>query len=1128
METSQQQRGPAVGQLAQALAQAKLTFDAIDLADMLWLAQFVEPGDGVRSDVAEAPPDQGSLEGDRKVPPETETVADEPAFNLYPEEPPPPPPAPSPEIDQVEPEVAKPQGLPFSVPAAPAIRTRMDLARSLRPLMRKVPSRTRFDLDEEATATQIAETEVWMPVVKPTVERWLELEFVVESSKTTAIWERAISELNHLVEYQGAFRTVRTWRLAAQGNRLQLFPRWRDGVTTATPAELANSARPHTPRELIDSTSRRLIWLVTDCISPLWRQGIIHPTLRQWAMAQPVAIVQMFPDSLWKRTALRDGHPVKLSALAPGLPSARLEVEGLPRRLERRGGADLATVPVVTLDAQALRHWARVIAGAGDSRTPGRVFDLVFIKRQAEVPKVPASPATAPTAQERVDLFRATTTSETVKHLANLIAATPVVSLPVIDLLRDAFRADFHEEVRQSHVAEVLLSGLLRRCDAETDDVCRYEFWGDDSTDPSERVRDLLLGDASVSKTLEVLNVLSASIELKITSPVKTFQALLAAIQESDDAQLLGNVLPFAQVGLNVLHRLGGEHAAFARQYEQVLQRKATNAEAYFNRFSFQDLEYEVAEFINFPTLVSFEFTEAQFEEDDDPPPFPPPLQTDKFTVITVDLQPSHNSEQISENTARRLLEQKTSEIKQLIIQNFEQQEIEFQLDMNPGDVLSENIDDSEISISSKQEIDVEFLETEFLGMEEMSTAFQITTEIRFAVDVGYFDFDGYISEIHESPPHTYVTWLDQSVHGKASVHLQGLEELTDTEVDSVDLELDVPILVRETTELVSSVAESSPALEPFDFIVATIQRGPSPQQERRSLFGGLFSNRSNSPTDWEVQQQQQQAYRFIERLPYDIPIEMVAIPGGTFLMGSPDDEPERADDEGPQHEVTVPPFLMGRYPVTQTQWRAVSILPQIEREIAPNPSHFEGNDRPVDRVTWYDAVEFCARLSIHTGRQYRLPTEAEWEYACRAGTTTPFHFGETIRSDLATYRGYIGYASGPAGDAAEGTNPVDHHGLANAFGLCDMHGNVWEWCQDSWHSSYKGAPTDSRAWIEGGNSNRRILRGGSWVSYPRLCRSASRNYYKPDYDDNMGFRVVCTASRRRATAPSALQRPTG
>jgi formylglycine-generating enzyme required for sulfatase activity len=175
-----------------------------------------------------------------------------------------------------------------------------------------------------------------------------------------------------------------------------------------------------------------------------------------------------------------------------------------------------------------------------------------------------------------------------------------------------------------------------------------------------------------------------------------------------------------------------------------------------------------------------------------------------------------------------------------------------------------------------------------------------------------------------------------------------------------------------------------------------------------------------------------------------------------------------------------------------------------------------------VEQVSWYNAMEFCARLSAHTERPYRLPSEAEWEYACRAGTTTPFYVGKTLTTDVANYNGDYTYADGPKGEYRAETTPVDHFGLANAFGLCDMHGNVWEWCQDYWHDSYEGAPTDGSAWIEGGDSERRILRGGSWYYFPWFCRSAYRSYFGPGFVvSSYGFRVVCSA-------PRALQRPTG
>lgn len=245
------------------------------------------------------------------------------------------------------------------------------------------------------------------------------------------------------------------------------------------------------------------------------------------------------------------------------------------------------------------------------------------------------------------------------------------------------------------------------------------------------------------------------------------------------------------------------------------------------------------------------------------------------------------------------------------------------------------------------------------------------------------------------------------------------------------------------------------------------------------------------------------------------LPLYMVLVPDGTFTMGSPEDEPERNDSEGPQHEVTVPAFFMGRYPVTQAQWRAVAQLPQANRELKPDPSRFKGNNHPVEQVSWYDAVEFCDRLTQHTGRPYRLPSEAEWEYACRARTITPFYFGKTLTTEVANYNGNYTYADGPEGEYHEETTSVDHFDIANAFGLSDMHGNVWEWCQDHWHNTYADAPIGGSAWVKGGDSFYRVVRGGSWDLNPGNCRSAYRSWDDPDggYDD-IGFRIVCSVPR--------------
>ncbi|NEQ85297.1 MAG: formylglycine-generating enzyme family protein [Moorea sp. SIO2I5] len=267
----------------------------------------------------------------------------------------------------------------------------------------------------------------------------------------------------------------------------------------------------------------------------------------------------------------------------------------------------------------------------------------------------------------------------------------------------------------------------------------------------------------------------------------------------------------------------------------------------------------------------------------------------------------------------------------------------------------------------------------------------------------------------------------------------------------------------------------------------------------------------------------------FAEDLGNGITLEMVAIPSGTFMMGSPETEEGHRDSESPQHQVTVKSFFMGKYPVTQAQWQAVAALPQVNRKLEPDPSsEFKGENRPVELVSWDDAVECCERLSHHTKRPYRLPSEAEWEYACRAGTTTPFHFGETITTEYANYRGTDdeqgrwkgSYGNGPSGIYRRETTPVGSFGVGNDFGLYDMHGNVWEWCADHWHDNYKGAPTDGSAWLDINNDNYnyknkeeyRLLRGGCWVGSPAFSRSGSRLNYDPALGRvlNFGFRVVC------------------
>ncbi|MFM6121568.1 MAG: formylglycine-generating enzyme family protein, partial [Sphaerospermopsis kisseleviana] len=250
----------------------------------------------------------------------------------------------------------------------------------------------------------------------------------------------------------------------------------------------------------------------------------------------------------------------------------------------------------------------------------------------------------------------------------------------------------------------------------------------------------------------------------------------------------------------------------------------------------------------------------------------------------------------------------------------------------------------------------------------------------------------------------------------------------------------------------------------------------------------------------------------FQENLGNGVFLEMIAIPGGTFIMGSPKNEPERRDSESPQHRVNIQPFYMGKFTVTQAQWERVAALPKIKQDLNPQPSRFQGKNKPVERVSWLDAQEFCARISKATGKKYSLPSEAQWEYACRAGTTTPFYFGNTITTDLVNYDGNCSYGAAPKGKYRQQTTDVGSF-PPNAFGLYDMHGNVWEWCEDDWHENYINAPIDGSAWIS--LSNNKLLRGGSWDYDPGYCRSARRSYNDAGFVNiyGFGFRVVCGAA---------------
>ena len=897
-------------------ALSKLGLTGQEIADVVWLSsQRDEEGiidisvDTDSGQETSDPADADARTTDPSSQPSTQDTAQQSHTN---------------QADIVPSPVEQPPGLafpknykPIPVPDAPAISQALQLARALRPLARQIAVGLPTMMDEEATADFIAETGVWLPVLKAEPELWLDVALVFDTSPSMCLWQRFGTDLHRLLARYGEFRDVRIWRLEHT-----------DRTVTFT----SRKGMPRKPSELLTGDRRRLVVIVSDCVAPAWHNGQMRDLIATWSEKLPAVVFQVFPERLWSRTALARSAGVELQAKQEGCPSDQLRPKARSvwqhDRLQATLKQSMVRLPVVTLEQSSLSGWARVVAGDRRARVLGIVWDAPSVDFKSEEQ---ASP-TVPSLQDQLDTF-VLRASPLARQLARLLVSAPVITLPIVRLIKQANL----KQASSVHIAEVFMSGLLKvsgdhKPTFENAEKIVYELVDDE-------VRDRLRAGSQVDEALRVYQKVSEHIAQGLGRSVAEFWALLRIPLQGESSEETEFLNAFASVTAKVLRGLGSEFEAIADSLTQLpaSSEEHTDAPDWLVGFPLEDYEYEVAQYLNLPPLESFEFIEAQLEGI----VFPPPLATEDFTIVTVEPQ------------------------------------------------------------------------------------------------------------------------------------------------------------------------DDTPELESFPFIVATVHRRQRQQQQQQQ------------PTEWEILRETREAHRFLQPLAGIPPIEMVAIPGGTFLMGSPDDEPNRSNYESPQHEVTVAPFFMGAYPVTQRQWRAIAELPQIERELAPDPSRFKGLNHPVEQVSWYDAVEFCARLSAFTDRQYRLPSEAEWEYACRAGTTTPFHFGETISAELANYRASSTYNGGPKGEYRKETTSIDRFGIANAFGLSDMHGNVLEWCQDHFHSDYKGAPTDGSAWIEGGDSNRRILRGGSWYRTPRYCRSAYRYVDGPGGGFNIGFRVVCSA-------PRALQRPTG
>ena len=538
-----------------------------ETADILWLASYLDEPAQTKAETTTVTEQKRVKTAPVTEESETDPTAESPELKAERPQEPDKPDKPPESISQTEasrgelysPELGESKkglgGLTFRSPAAKALPGTLDIGRALRPLMRRVPSRTHFVFDEETTVQRTADEGNWTPVFSPALSRWLELVLVVDESPSMAIWWQTIAECKRLLERLGAFRHVQSWGFTTD-------PKTHQVRLYASPRPQAQYHRH--PRELLAPDGQRLILVVSDCISPAWDNGDIARMLTIWGQNGPVAILQMLPERLWLRTGLGIGVSIKLRARTPALPNSQLEIE-LPWHWVDQELPVGLPIPVVTLEPTSLMLWAQSVAGIRGAWIPGVLLPTAPPDKEPALGQEASSPLSA---EEHIQLFRATA-SPLAWRLAGYLAAAPL-SLPVMRLVQRVMLPN----ARQVHLAEVFLSGLIKRQTANEPwvhpDHVRYDF--------VEGVRDLLLSTILISETVHVLTEVSNFIDQKTGHPLD-FHALLADPAATDRIVIEEESQPFATVAVKVLRRLGGNYAKLARRLEKRIARRDDSIE---------------------------------------------------------------------------------------------------------------------------------------------------------------------------------------------------------------------------------------------------------------------------------------------------------------------------------------------------------------------------------------------------------------------------------------------------------------------------------------------------------------------------------------------------------------------
>jgi len=435
--------------------------------------------------------------------------------------------------------------IPMKVPAAPAILNFRSLGQALQPLKRKIPSRCYKNfIDEEATVNEIAANDLWMPVIKSDIEKWLSLELVLEESDSSFIWEELEQNLQKLLEALRVFKTIRVWKISSSERKSLLLVRQKK--------RQRKLIKPinHKHKELVHSNGRGLVLLVSDCVSPLWENIEIYECLKDWSKNQPTAIIQLFPENLWDSTMLGRGRKVFASTLAPCVSNPKLRLKDYSSWLPIDWKKCLL-VPIITLQPSFLHLWSSVIRGSSLVEIPATLFDLDFIKEVLKEKK--STDVNKIVNPENILNKFFVIASQPAKELAKVMAYFPV-DMSVINLVRKSFL----NQVEPVHIAEFYMSGLLKIVGGINDK--RYDF--------IPEVREILQNIYGKNKAITALDSVSNYVTANLGYTVKTFQALITNITnlENLNAEYISRILPFAKIGLDILRSNGSSNEFWAKE----------------------------------------------------------------------------------------------------------------------------------------------------------------------------------------------------------------------------------------------------------------------------------------------------------------------------------------------------------------------------------------------------------------------------------------------------------------------------------------------------------------------------------------------------------------------------------